>query len=61
MTICDDHALVNMNGEVVGINSAKMSSTGVEGMGYAIPISRVSDIIETLMVTSAIKTPAGIP
>lgn len=42
-------ALVNMNGEVVGINSAKMSSTEVEGMGYAIPISRVSDIIETLM------------
>lgn len=42
-------ALVNMNGEVVGINSAKMSSTEVEGMGYAIPISGVSDIIETLM------------
>ncbi|MDE5933003.1 MAG: trypsin-like peptidase domain-containing protein, partial [Lachnospiraceae bacterium] len=42
-------ALVNMNGEVVGINSAKMSGTEVEGMGYAIPISRVSDIIETLM------------
>lgn len=42
-------ALVNMNGEVIGINSAKMSSTEVEGMGYAIPISRVSDIIETLM------------
>ena len=42
-------ALVNMNGEVVGINSAKMSSTEVEGMGYAIPVSRVSDIIETLM------------
>lgn len=42
-------ALVNMNGEVVGINSAKMSSTQVEGMGYAIPVSRVSDIIETLM------------
>lgn len=42
-------ALVNMNGEVVGINSAKMSSTEVEGMGYAIPVSGVSDIIETLM------------
>lgn len=42
-------ALVNMNGEVIGINSAKMSSTQVEGMGYAIPVSRVSDIIETLM------------
>lgn len=42
-------ALVNMKGEVIGINSAKMSSTEVEGMGYAIPISRVSDIIENLM------------
>ena len=42
-------ALVNMRGEVIGINSAKMSSTEVEGMGYAIPISRVSHIIETLM------------
>ena len=42
-------ALVNMNGEVVGINSAKMSSTEVEGMGYAIPVSRVSHIIESLM------------
>ncbi|MBQ7840527.1 MAG: trypsin-like peptidase domain-containing protein [Lachnospiraceae bacterium] len=42
-------ALVNMNGEVVGINSAKLASTEVEGMGYAIPVSRVSDIIETLM------------
>ncbi|WP_455617575.1 S1C family serine protease [Eisenbergiella sp.] len=42
-------ALVNMKGEVIGINSAKMASTEVEGMGYAIPMSRVSDIIETLM------------
>lgn len=42
-------ALVNMNGEVVGINSAKIASSSVEGMGYAIPVTRVSDIIETLM------------
>ena len=42
-------ALLNMDGEVVGINSAKLASTEVEGMGYAIPISRVSDIIENLM------------
>lgn len=42
-------ALVNMKGEVIGINSAKMASTEVEGMGYAIPMSRVSDIIENLM------------
>lgn len=42
-------ALLNMNGELIGINSAKLASTEVEGMGYAIPISRVSDIIEGLM------------
>ena len=42
-------ALVNMNGEVIGINSAKLASTEVEGMGYAIPITRVSNIIEELM------------
>lgn len=42
-------ALLNMNGEVIGINSAKLASTEVEGMGYAIPISRVTDIIDNLM------------
>lgn len=47
-------ALVNMKGEVVGINSAKLASTEVEGMGYAIPISRVSDIINTLMNESTL-------
>jgi len=38
-----------MKGELIGINSAKLASTDVEGMGYAIPISQVSDIIENLM------------
>lgn len=42
-------ALLNMKGEVVGINSAKLASTDVEGMGYAIAISDVSDILENLM------------
>ena len=42
-------ALLNMNGEVVGINSAKLASTEVEGMGYAIAVSDVSDILENLM------------
>lgn len=42
-------ALLNANGEVIGINSAKLASTEVEGMGYAIPISDVSDIIDDLM------------
>ena len=42
-------ALVNMNGEVIGINSAKFSSTEVEGMGYAISITMAMPIIEDLM------------
>lgn len=41
-------ALLNMNGEVIGINSVKYSSTKVEGMGYAIPITAVQDIIAEL-------------
>lgn len=42
-------ALLNMRGELIGINSAKASSSGVEGMGYAIPISKAQPILETLM------------
>jgi serine protease Do len=42
-------ALLNMYGEVIGINSAKYSSTSIEGMGYAIPISKAQDIINDLM------------
>ena len=42
-------ALFNMNGELVGINTAKVSSTDVEGMGYAIPISQVLELIESMM------------
>lgn len=42
-------ALLNMDGELVGINTAKVSSTDVEGMGYAIPISQVLDLIQSLM------------
>ena len=41
--------LLNMEGEVVGINSAKLASTEVEGMGYAIAISDVTDILQNLM------------
>ena len=47
-------ALVNMRGEVIGINSAKLASTEVEGMGYAIPITRASSIISTLMNESTL-------
>lgn len=46
-------ALLNMDGEVVGINSAKLASTEVEGMGYAIAISDVTDILENLMNETA--------
>ena len=43
-------ALLNMNGELIGINSVKVASSSVEGMGYAIPISDVQSIIEELML-----------
>ena len=42
-------ALLNMKGEVIGINAAKYSSTEVEGIGYAIPVSSVQDILDELM------------
>ena len=42
-------ALLNMKGEVIGINSSKYSDTTVEGMGYAIPITAVHDILDNLM------------
>lgn len=42
-------ALLNINGEVIGINSAKINASEVEGMGFAIPISDTTDIIENLM------------
>ena len=42
-------ALLNMNGEVIGINSAKLASTEVEGMGYAISMNDAYDTIEELM------------
>ena len=42
-------ALLDMQGRVIGINSAKASANGVEGMGYAIPISTAKPILEDLM------------
>ena len=42
-------ALVNMQGELIGINTAKYSDTSVEGMGYALPISDIQDIINDLI------------
>ncbi len=49
-------ALLNMNGEVIGINSVKIVSSGVEGMGYAIPISDVQSIIDNLMLRETRET-----
>lgn len=42
-------ALLNMNGELIGINSSKIASNEVEGMGFAIPISRAQPILDNLM------------
>lgn len=42
-------ALLNMKGEVIGINAAKYADSQVEGMGYAIPISKAEPILEELM------------
>lgn len=42
-------ALLNANGDVVGINTAKVQDTAIEGMGYAIPVSDISEILDTLM------------
>ena len=44
-------ALLNMRGEVIGINSNKIGGSSIEGMGYAIPISTARPIIEDLMET----------
>ena len=47
-------ALLNMNGEVIAINSAKYSESGVEGMGYAIPMATAEPILEDIMNETAI-------
>ena len=53
-------ALLNMNGEVVGINSNKIGGSVVEGMGYAIPVSAAKPIIEDLMTkTTKMKATDG--
>lgn len=46
-------ALLNMDGELIGINTAKVSSDGVEGMGYAIPISEAWETIQSMIPQSA--------
>ena len=50
-------ALVNADGEVIGINSAKLATNGVEGMGFAIPINTVKTIVEELMNKGYVARP----
>lgn len=50
-------ALVNLDGQVVGINSMKVSETGVEGLGFAIPINQAKDTIESLIKYGKVKRP----
>jgi serine protease Do len=50
-------ALVNMQGQVIGINSAKLVISGVEGMGFAIPISNARPIIEELIEKGYVSRP----
>ena len=48
-------ALINARGEVIGINSVKVTSSGVEGMGFAIPISEANPIISDLLEYGYVK------
>lgn len=50
-------ALVNSEGKVVGINTLKLSGTGIEGMGFAIPINSTTDITSQLIQYSKVKRP----
>jgi serine protease Do len=50
-------ALLNYNGEVIGINSMKISQTGVEGIGFAIPSNEVKPIVEQLIENKKVSRP----
>ncbi len=50
-------ALVNGEGKVIGINTLKLSGTGIEGMGFAIPINSTTDITSQLIQYSKVKRP----
>ena len=54
-------ALLNMSGELIGINSAKLSDTDVEGMGYTIAISDVKDSINTMLQGKDVSTSSNTP
>ena len=50
-------ALVNSEGKVIGINTLKLSGTGIEGMGFAIPINSTTDITSQLIQYSKVRRP----
>ncbi len=50
-------ALVNANGEVIGINTLKLAGTGIEGVGFAIPISSTTSIVNQLIEFKTVKRP----
>lgn len=50
-------ALVNSEGKVIGINTLKLSGTGIEGIGFAIPINSTTDITSQLIQYSKVKRP----
>ena len=50
-------ALVNSEGKIIGINTLKLSGTGIEGMGFAIPINSTTDITSQLIQYSKVKRP----
>lgn len=50
-------ALVNSNGEVIGINTLKLAGTGIEGVGFAIPISSTTSIVDQLIEFQTVKRP----
>ena len=50
-------ALFNSEGKVIGINTLKLSGTGIEGMGFAIPINSTTDITSQLIQYSKVKRP----
>ncbi len=50
-------ALVNSNGDVIGINTLKLSGAGVEGMGFAIPINSTTDVVNQLIEYQTVKRP----
>lgn len=54
-------ALVNADGQVIGINSAKVAVSGVEGIGFAIPINEAKPILEALAKNGGLPVPFSVP